>query len=140
MWQSLSLDRVLSILGLLTGLYFYLRSRSLKRIDITQRVTWLQYRRHPEIRIYFREQEIEDLTRVRILVSNTGTLPLQPAQDFSARFAAGLQIAGADLSTKILSVALLGGDAEVSGATIAATPDGRQVVSRQVVESRSHHS
>jgi hypothetical protein len=122
---SVPIDRLIAIAAIIVTVYVALRQRTIKRLDVTQTVNRLQSRKHPDIRIYFREHEVANLSRARILFSNTGTVALKPTADFSSQFSQGLVIAAVDQSTRILSAALLGGDLIHSGASIVSEADGK---------------
>lgn len=124
-------ERILAILGTigtavfgLLSVWFYRRSRQVKRLSAFWTGTTLQSRRHSDVRILFREQEIDDLSRLRVLLVNSGTLAIRPNQDFPSSHQGAVVITKTNHATQFLSAAVLAGDVSTSGASAAVGDDG----------------
>jgi hypothetical protein len=68
-----------TIVGGILSVYFYIRSRRVKRLSSTFVSGTLQKRSHPEIQITFRGHEIENLSRMLVFVWNSGTTEIRSA-------------------------------------------------------------
>ena len=56
----------------LLSLVFYLRGRRKKRLTFTYQIAQLHSRTHPEIKILFRDKPVQNLSRLRVVVWNSG--------------------------------------------------------------------
>src|ERR1017187_3960584 len=59
------------------SIYFYLRSRRVRRLAIAAGTATLQQRGYPDVRITYRDQEVDTLTRVFGFLWNSGTLEIR---------------------------------------------------------------
>jgi hypothetical protein len=127
----MEMDRWFSIGGvagtLLFGvlsIYFYFRPRNLRRLDAIWAISLLQTRRHPRVKIYFDDKEVETISRVRLLFLNSGTNDIRKS-DLGGSSKVEVQTEGAE----VLSVACIGGAAEETNATLSTlSRDGADVV------------
>jgi hypothetical protein len=95
------------------SIIFYLKSRRFRRLDALWSTVTLQSRRHEDVRILFRGEEIADLSRLRILFVNTGTEPIRGESDIPSKFEGAVTISRVGDRTRFLSAACLVGDIEV---------------------------
>ena len=106
-----SLDLTLTIfLGLLSitlSLILYFKARRRKRLTFTYELTELQTRSHPEIRILFKDIEIENLSRLRAVMWNSGNQEIRRS-DIPTDGAPSVLLSGA----RVLSVAVLEASAD----------------------------
>lgn len=108
----MTLDRWLAFLGLggtllfgLLTVLFYYRPFFRRRLDVAWSAAVLQQRRHPRIRMTFDDVELAVLSRVRFLLSNSGTAEVRqsdipPNGELTVRTG----------NAQILSAACIGGD------------------------------
>jgi len=86
----------------LLSLFFYLRSRRRKRLTFTYDLAELQTRTHPEVTILFNGEQIENLSRLRVVVWNSGNQEIRQS-DIPHNVAPSVKLNGG----RILSVAVL---------------------------------
>jgi hypothetical protein len=75
-------DRVIAIVSLIAAVIFYFRQRQFRRLDVIWTNTALQSKNHPKVRILLEQREVTSITRLRVLLVNSGTLAIRPALDF----------------------------------------------------------
>lgn len=111
-----------TVFGLLS-IILYRRSRQLRRLDALWSVSTLQSKKHQDVRILFKDQEIDDLSRLRILFVNSGTLAIRPDSDFPSQFGGAVKLRRAGELTRFLSAAALVGDVGMCRAKVLVTDD-----------------
>jgi hypothetical protein len=127
----MTIDHWLSILGLggsvlfgLLSVYFYLRSRQLRRLDVLWSTAVIQTRKHPRVKILFDDREVETISRARFMLLNSGTTDIR-RNDVAGGSQVQIQMKDAD----ILSAACVGGAYEEVNATITNVTEDTVAVS-----------
>lgn len=69
---GLTLTIFFGLLSLVLSLILYFRGRHRKCLRLTWDLATLQVRNHPEITILFKDKQVENLSRLRVLVWNNG--------------------------------------------------------------------
>jgi hypothetical protein len=90
------------LLSVVLSLILYVRSRRRKRLTFTYDVTELHTRTHPEITVLFKDRQIDNLSRLRVVIWNSGDLEIRQS-DIPTKEAPSIVLTGA----RILSVAVL---------------------------------
>jgi hypothetical protein len=128
-------DHILALLGVTGTLLFgiisivlYYRSRHVRRLDALWSSATLQSRRHEDVSIRFRGQEIDDLSRLRVLLVNSGSEPVRPGSDFPAYSHGAVGIDKRDAATRFLSAACIAGDLKACSASASVDDDGKVLV------------
>lgn len=85
------------------SIYFYLRSRRVRRLAIAAGTATLQQRAYPDVRITYRDQEVDTLTRVFGFLWNSGTLEIR-SSDVPQEQWPSIRVLE---STRILSAAII---------------------------------
>lgn len=98
-WIAFATTVVFGVLSI----YFYIRSKRVKRLACLVGVVTLQKRSHPEVSISFRNEEIDNLSRMVICIWNTGTAAIQ-SSDIPTEIWPTLTFSE---GTRLLSVAVL---------------------------------
>lgn len=94
---------ILSVLFGIASIYFYLRSRRVKRLACLVGTITVQKRSHPEIEISFRGTQIANLSRMLVFLWNRGTMEIR-----SSDIPPGHQpLLSLHKEARILSVALI---------------------------------
>lgn len=104
----------LGLLGLLSGYYFYLRSKRDIRPTVAFRKRVLQTRDHPEITIRFRGIEVSTLHQLLVVFWNAGTKELR-AQDLPQTNPLHLAF---HESCRVLSIAILSASDPATGFSV----------------------
>ena len=69
---GLALTIFFGLLSLVLSLVLYFRGRHRKRLTFTYDLAELQTRTHPEVTIRFKDKQIENLSRLRVVIWNSG--------------------------------------------------------------------
>lgn len=99
---SLTLTVFFGLLSIVLSLILYVRSSRRKRLTFTYDLTGLHTRTHPEITILFKGNQIENLSRLRVVIWNSGNQEIRRS-DIPVDGKPSIVMAGA----RILSVAVL---------------------------------
>jgi hypothetical protein len=136
-------DRTLAIFGVvgttifgLLSIFLYRRSRHLRRLDALWSVATLQSKKHQDVRILFKDREIDDLSRLRILLVNSGTLAIRPGSDFPVRSGGAVNLHKRGDVTQFLSAAAIVGDVASCSATALVNDQGIVAVAFEYLNPR----
>jgi hypothetical protein len=118
---SLALTIFFGLLSIVLSVLLYVRGRRRKRLTFTYDLVGLQTRAHPEITILFKGRQIENLSRLRVVIWNSGNLEVRRS-DIPVAGPPSIILPG----VRILSVGVLEASAETK---CTATGDGEQTLS-----------
>jgi hypothetical protein len=102
MYSSLGLTIFFGVLSVVLSVALYFRGRRRKCLTFTYELTQLYTRTHPEITILFRDKRIDNLSRLRVVVWNSGNQEIRQS-DIPSDGSPSIELTGA----RVLSVAVL---------------------------------
>jgi hypothetical protein len=99
---SLTLTILFGLLSIILSLILYFRSTHRKRLTFTYDLVELHARTHPQITILFEDKKIENLSRLRVVVWNSGNQEIRRS-DIPSDASPSILLTGA----RVLSVAVV---------------------------------